>query len=396
MLFKKGELKLLWVFYLASFIHALSIMIAPFMIIYFRNIGFSFFQIALLTAAFSLGMFFFEVPTGAFADGWGRKNSVVLGFFLTAICVTLIFFFTTFIPIFVLWFLAGVGMTFVSGAEESWAVDNLNHHKRKDLHHEFFTKWWSISGFGFVFAPLIGAWLVKIHSIQILWLVFGAGFFLVAIIFAVFGKEMYESKKTSIVQALKETFSNSKKGFKFSLKHKTVFLLILGSVFTAFMFIGEDGWQPFLVELSLPTHALGLVYSILGLGLVVFPFVSKLFVKKDIKIIASITILVQMIFLLLIFLLLPPLYVLGGAIYILISGLKAIRSPLLDTYFHKFLPKNIRATIVSVKSLALQVSFAIVALIGGALMDVFGPQKVLAIGGFFGIFAIITYMKIKD
>ncbi|MBW2991551.1 MFS transporter [Candidatus Woesearchaeota archaeon] len=396
MLFKKDELRHLWVFYLASFIHALSVMIMPFMIIYFRNLGFSFFQIGLLTAAVSLGIFFFEVPTGAFADGWGRKESVILGFLMTAVCVTFIFFFSSFLPIFILWFLAGIGITFISGAEESWAIDNLNHYKRKDLHHEFFTKWWSISGFGFVFAPLIGAWLVNIHSIRILWVVFGIGFFLVAIVFSLFGEEYYKPKKIKLINALKETYSNSKKGFQFALKHKTVFLLILGTMFTAVMFIGDDGWQPFLVSLSLPTHALGFVYSILGLGMVVFPFISKLFVKKNLKITVSVTILIQMVFLLLIFLLLPPLFAIGGAIYVLLGGLKAIRSPLLDTYFHKFLPKNIRATVVSVKSLILSVTFAVIGLIGGALMDIFGPQKVIALGGLFGVLAIAAYLRIKD
>lgn len=396
MLFKKDEFRLLWVFYLSSLLQGLSVVIMPFMIVYFRELGFSFFQIALLTSAFALGMFFFEVPTGAFADGWSRKYSVILGFFLTAICVALISLFTSFFPIFILWFLAGMGMTFVSGAEESWVVDNLNYYNRKDLHHEFFVKWNSLAAFGFIFSSLIGAILVKNYSISILWVIFGFGFLLVGLILSVFGKEMYKPKKLRLFESIKQTFHNSKKGFKFVVKHRTVFLLILGAVFTALMFFAEDGWQPFLVKLSLPTHALGFVYSLIGVALVISPFLSKLLVKMKVKNAVSIIIFIKMLILLAVFFLVPPLYLIGAGIFILAFGFRGLIDPLLQTYLHKFIPKNIRATVVSVKSMVLAVSFALFALIAGALMDVFGPQKVIAIGGLFGVLAIVTYMKIKD
>ena len=44
----------------------------------------------------------------------------------------------------------------------------------------------------------------------------------------------------------------------------------------------------------------------------------------------------------------------------------------------------------------LQISTIIIALMGGALIDIFGVQSVLAIGSLFGIVAIIFYQKIKE
>jgi len=35
-------------------------------------------------------------------------------------------------------------------------------------------------------------------------------------------------------------------------------------------------------------------------------------------------------------------------------------------------------------------------IIGGILLDIYGPQKVISFGSVFGIFAIITYLKLKD
>ena len=244
MLFKKEELKLLWPFYLYYFIYGLSAMILPFMIIYFRNLNFSFFQISVITSAFAISIFLFEVPTGAFADGFSRKYSVILGFLITALAATLIPLFTNFYFLIILWVMMGLGMTFVSGAEEAWVIDNLNKYKRKDLHHEFFVKSHIIASFGIIFAPIIGAVLVKFHSIKILWFVFGVGFLLNALILLFFGKELYNPKKIKIIESIRKTYENSKAGLKFSRTHKIIFFLIIGSIFASLMIVGDNGWQP--------------------------------------------------------------------------------------------------------------------------------------------------------
>ncbi len=396
MLFKKEELKLLWPFYLYYFIYGLSAMILPFMIIYFRNLNFSFFQISVITSAFAISMFLFEVPTGAFADGLSRKYSVVLGFLITALAATLIPLFTNFYFLIILWVLAGLGMTFVSGAEEAWVIDNLNKYKRKDLHHEFFVKSQIVASFGIIFAPLIGAVLVKVHSIKILWFVFGLGFLLNALILLFFGKELYKPKKIRFIESFKKTYENSKVGLKFSRTHKTIFLLILGSIFASLMIVGDNGWQPLMLDLSMPTYTLGLMYSILAVVMIAFSLSSRLFVNMKVKTVISITIFTQMLLLLSLLLINPPFYITAAVIFILIHSSSGLNQPLLQTYFHKFVPQNIRATVVSVQSMTKQLVIALAALIAGGLLDIFGPKKVLAYGGLFGIFAIISYLKIKD
>ena len=396
MLFKKDELKLLWPFYLYYFIYGLSAMILPFMIIYFRNLDFSFFQISIITSAFAISMFLFEIPTGAFADGLSRKYSVVLGFLITALAAILIPLFTNFYFLIFLWIMAGLGMTFVSGAEEAWVIDNLNKYKRKDLHHEFFIKSQSIAYFGIIFAPLIGSILVKVYSIKLLWFVFGFGFLLNAFILLLFGKELYKPKKVKFIESFRKTYENSKVGLKFSRAHKTIFLLILGSIFASLMIVGDNGWQPFMLDLSMPTPGLGFMYSILAVVMIASSFLSRLLTNMKIKNVISITILIQMLLLLSLLLINPPFYIIAAIIFILIHSTSGLNQPLLQTYFHKFVPQKIRATVTSVQSMTKQLVVALAALIAGGLLDIFGPKKVLAYGGLFGIFAIISYLKIKD
>jgi MFS family permease len=396
MVFKKGELKLLWPFYLYYFIYGLSAMILPFMIIYFRDLGFSFLQISIITAAFAISMFVFEIPTGAMADGFSRKYSVMVGFLITAFAAILIGIFSNFYVIVLLWILAGLGMTFVSGAEEAWVIDNLNKSKRKDLHHEFFIKSQSIAALGVVFAPLIGAVLVQVHSIRILWFVFGAGFLLNAIILTLFAKEHFKPKKIKFTKAFKEVYRNSKEGLKFTIKNKIVFYLILGSIFASLMLVADNGWQPLLVDLSMPTFALGYMYSILAVFMIAFSFSSKLFTKFKIKNVVSINLFIRMVLLFSLLLLDNGMFIFGAIIFIIVNSSRSINNPLLMTYFHKFVPSKMRATVISVKSMSLQLIVAIFSLVAGGLLDVFGPQKILAISGLFGVFAILTYRRIEE
>jgi len=396
MLFKKGELASLWPFYLSFLVFGLTAMVMAFMIIYFRGLGFSFFQISIFSAGFGIAMFLFEIPTGAFADRYSRKYSVIAGFLITGVSVSLIPSQTGFFPILLLWMLAGIGLTFVSGAEEAWVIDNLNVRNQKGLQREFFIKAQSIGAFGLVFAPLLGAFLVNAYSIAVLWYILGLGFILGAIILLLFAQEAAKPKRIGFQKALKETFANSKTALRFTFSHKVVFLLVLSTMFIALMGIGSIGWQPFFVGLSLPTYALGIVYSIVALAMIIFPFLSRLFVRMKVKHALSLTIMIRVALLFSLLLLYPPLYLFAVIIFILDTGLQSVGDPLLGPYFHAFVPDKIRATVVSAKNMLVSAVIAIISLAPGVLMDMFGPQKVLALGGLFGIFAIITYQKIKE
>ncbi|MBT3407871.1 hypothetical protein HOK68_02975 [Candidatus Woesearchaeota archaeon] len=91
MIFKKKELSLLWPFYFGTMVTTLSNMIVPFMMLYFLNIGLTFFQISIIYAANSATIFLFELITGGFADEYSRKYSVLLGFFLSGSTAIIIY-----------------------------------------------------------------------------------------------------------------------------------------------------------------------------------------------------------------------------------------------------------------------------------------------------------------
>ena len=212
----------------------------------------------------------------------------------------------------------------------------------------------------------------------------------------IFGQEHYKPKKLRLLESLKEAYLNSKRGLKFTLTHKIVFLIVLAGLFTQLMVIGDNGWQPFLVNLGMAQHQLGYMYSIMAAIVMVMPFLSRLFSNFKPKNAVSIVVFIRMILLFSLIFIYPPFFFLAAIVFVLDAGLFSLKDPIIQTYFHKFIPKKIRATVVSTKSMFSQLIIALTALIAGVFLDIFGPQKVLAFGSLFGVVAIILYQKIKD
>ena len=128
--FKNGEIKHLGIFYLEKFISSLLFFAPAFWILQF-NQNLNLFQIGILFSILSITSFLFEIPTGAFADIYGRKASVLFSYFLTAITLIFLSFITNFYATALIFAIWGIANTFSSGAKESWVIDNLKFNKKE-------------------------------------------------------------------------------------------------------------------------------------------------------------------------------------------------------------------------------------------------------------------------
>jgi DHA3 family tetracycline resistance protein-like MFS transporter len=70
-------------------------------------------------------IFVFEVPTGAFADTFGRKRSVVFAYLLEGAAIVVVGLVPSFPAIAAAWALWGFGYTFESGSKEAWLADEV-------------------------------------------------------------------------------------------------------------------------------------------------------------------------------------------------------------------------------------------------------------------------------
>ncbi|MFH2035056.1 MAG: MFS transporter [Candidatus Zixiibacteriota bacterium] len=105
--------------------------ILPLYIVYFRLWDITLFEIAVLAVVFEGTIILFELPTGIFADKFGRKYSVVIGYVLFTLSGVIFFYFRSFIGFLIAEILFGIAETFVSGALEALVVDSINDKKKE-------------------------------------------------------------------------------------------------------------------------------------------------------------------------------------------------------------------------------------------------------------------------
>ncbi|MBI4447475.1 MFS transporter [Candidatus Woesearchaeota archaeon] len=396
--FKSKEWKLLWPFYTNAFILGLSTIMAAFEIIYFQELGITFSQIAKLLAIMPITIILTEIPTGAIADIYGRKISVITGFALLSIGYFTIPFLKTPASLTIVFVIFGLAGSFVSGAYYAWVVDFLKQNKQQKLTQNFMVKYASILSAGLILGPLIGSVLATFMPLKQLWLVNGAICLIAALVLAFFAAEKFEKQKIKLKSTAKEMIRTSKEAAIFVYKQKTLLLLTLASTFTILMKVGNLGWQPLLTQLAMPKNYLGYLYSAEAAVGVFAPFLanaaSKRFIKKK-NLFSSFT-LATMVITLTLYFVKAPYFILASVISLTIITLKTVVNPIMGTFEQKFIPSKKRATIISTITMITALTAATALFISGKVMDFLGPKSTIILFAFFALPAIICYSLIKE
>tara|TARA_Y100000034_G_scaffold133318_1_gene198468 strand:+ start:8776 stop:9963 length:1188 start_codon:yes stop_codon:yes gene_type:complete len=395
MIFKKGEFGLLWPFYLDALLSPMLFFLPAFMIVYFRTLDFSLFQIGIIMAMAPLFMLLFEVPTGAFADLYGRKYSVLLGMALEGIGFFSIFFMRDYYFILGAFALIGFGSTFSSGAGEAWVTDLIKGEK-KDFLHGYFVKMQSFDSFGLVVSGILGVFIVKTFGLGSIWLVTG-GSFLLSFILDSFAKENFVRKKSSVSESFKKLNRQGKEAVNYSRKHGVLFYFIIASAILVLSgtLSSHIAWVPFLQDLGFQDHWFGYMWSAMAAVGIFAPSIGMKFYKKNkergflmFSIIAS--------SILLLLILLANNLVFGFAILLGTMFFFFMQKPVERSYFHRFVPSKIRASVGSVESMVLSLIAILSLPIAGFLIDKIGAQYTIFIGGILAIPAAIVYWRIKE
>ena len=394
-LFKKGELNLLWPFYVESIVPYILHFAWIFMIPYFIELGLSIFQIGILLAVAPLFTLLFEVPTGAFADLYGRKNSVLLGYLLEGLGFISLFFFQEFYLILGSIALIGFGGTFSSGAKEAWVTDLIKS-KRKDFLHGYFVKVKIIGGIGLLCAGIVGALFVKHFGLRIIWIT-GFSSFILSIVFLLFANEHFIKREVRISQSLKNIKKQSLKSISYSKRHPVLFYFLMASAILGFAtsFAVALTFTPYLSSLGLKDHYFGYLGSAMALmGVLASIMGSKLYSKgKERNFIISSILIWILIALSIIFVnkLVFVIIVLLGLVF-----MSSIKSPVERVYFHKYIPSKLRASIGSVESMVLAIIGIISFPLVGLTVDLIGPKYTIFLAGILALPSLIIYYKIKD
>jgi MFS family permease len=396
---RKNELKLLWPFYLTALTGSSLAVALPVWIVFLQK-EYSFVQIAFAVSLQSIAAVLFEIPTGAIADAFGRKMSVVLGIVLQGLLWLALPFIHVVTLLYPAFFLMGFLRTLESGADKAWIIDWLKENNGGGLVQEMFVKIQSLHSAGSVISSLLATLLLFCCDISILFLVQGAGYILESICLFFFAKENFQrGKRRKVADLFNDAVQTAKNGFNFLHNSKSLLYLVMATTLAVCTKdFGCIAWQPLLVNLSLPAEQLGIVFSSCSLIGIITPFVAKGLLKligRE-KHYLSITTFAELVLLASLYFVCSPFFPVGIIVYLFITIISDLQSPIGSLYFQSLIPSKIRATMGSLQSMIFASFSLVITCIGGYLMDKQGPRMSVVYFSFFLIPAIIFYSMIKS
>jgi MFS family permease len=120
----------------------------PFILLFFREIGFSYLQIGFLFSIREISNTMLEVPSGVAADYLGRKYSMLLSFAAYMVSFIIFTISSNYYLFFLAMFLFAIGESFRSGTHKAMIIDYLKLNDMSDLKTEYYgsTRAWSQIG----------------------------------------------------------------------------------------------------------------------------------------------------------------------------------------------------------------------------------------------------------
>ncbi len=132
----------------------------PFLILFFLNSGLTFTDIGILYATAEISTNLFEIPTGIYADIFGRRKSMLMGFGSYLITFTIFYLSSNFYLFLLAMVLYGLGDAFRSGTHKAMILEYLKIKGIEDKKVEYYGATRSASQFGSAINSILAAIIV--------------------------------------------------------------------------------------------------------------------------------------------------------------------------------------------------------------------------------------------
>lgn len=228
----------------------------PFLILAFREKGLSFFMIGLLIAFREVTVNVFEIPSGAVADVWGRRRSMILSFCAYIASFT-IFGLSKNLPLlFLAMFFFAVGDAFRTGTHKAMIFTWLRIQGRTDERTKTYGYTRSWSKFGSALSVILAAVFVFFSNSYVYIFYFSIIPYVLGIVnFLGYPKELDGRSKKEV--SLRKVAAHLKEALGVSLRRGSLRRLIFESMgFEGVFKAAKDYLQPILKSAALPLTAL--------------------------------------------------------------------------------------------------------------------------------------------
>ena len=347
------------------------------------NNGLSLFQANMVNAVYFLTLFIFEIPTGAFADIFGRKTSFMTACGLLSVSMFVYGCSHSFVGFLLAETIGAIGCTFQNGAFNSWLVDSLKHHGYDGDCHRFFGRERAICQIGGRLGAIGGSYLAA-YNPSLPWF---AGSIMLAITAAIAHIIMREdyfirgkfSWKSGFIAMRNVAFSS----MQYGKKDKAVrFVLIITGIQIFAVQALNMFWQPFFKNHSVKECGLGYIFFGITMCLALGSLIASLIKYRcnEKQMILWMQIVTGTLVLITVSMSgLPALITL----FLLHEIPRGCCGPLIEGYLQKQIPSNERATITSFCKTAPHISGVIGLLLSGIIAQKFGISTAWIVSGIF-------------
>lgn len=391
------EQKVKRMYYVLSFfsVFPISILFAVY-VLFLRAKGMSLLQVGIIGACCNIMCFLSEVPTGSFADLFGRKKSMITGFLVHAAGLTIYYFSANFWLFVLAEVILGIGMAFWSGALEAWIVDSLRRCGSKEKLEDVFKNGRLAQQTGITIGSVVGPYISGL-DLELPWLIASCLCLGVGMLYWLLMDEKdFVGKKTKLdFCQIKRT---AQAGIAFGLKKKQVFHVMLFFAIMTFAIVALNMyWQPFFFEhMNLNPVWLGWMFfgikilEIIGNQLSIG--YSRLFKKEKT---AIVLIVVPIILGLLVVFFTQNIFLAVGGFLFHELG-RGATYPLQQAYMNKRIPSETRATILSFSAMLGEVGCVAGSLFCGLVADNFGIMVSWIVSAVILMVCIPVFLPLRD
>lgn len=381
-------------FYLASFLKN-QLYFTPILILFFLDFGLTYKEIFLIFTIGSVFSFLIEIPTGIFADFYGKRRSIILSKFFIFVSFLIFGFSSNFWFFVVAQVVYELGKAFRSGTETAYAYDYLasERNKSKITYTEVKGKQKFYARISESLSAFMGGFLVVYLGFQMIFFVAAIPAFL-NFVFNFYWEDLNEkTKRISIGESFKFV-----KGSLKEIYSKVYFLKLVVNIaiFSAVIVALDKFIQPYMINAGIALEYVGVIYS-------VFLFVGALIVRYS-YLIENKFGQVNTINYLTFFAVIPALILglgyislFGVFLFFLIIIIENIRSPIDNSLFHSYVKSENRATMGSILELFKSVANLILLPFVGYIADVLSIyQAIFMLSVVLLISGILFFIVKKD
>ncbi len=257
--------------YVLSFLSELYFPIVAWLFFYLRYLDFK--QIAVITVIHVLTSNLFEIPTGAFADLFGRKKAIFLSFFVCSFVMFAYPFTSLFWVFVILEIIGGITNALLSGSLEALVYDTLKESGEESRYNKVVANMTSLAWIGLFISAIAGGFVYK-YWFGTPWILQGIVFGFAAIVTLKLQEPSIDSKKYKLKMMLQQNVIGFRELFKnFKVAQITIIFMIIGAgYFIASKILGISQGR----EYDMDAQGVGILFAV---GYIISAFASQAFPK---------------------------------------------------------------------------------------------------------------------